>query len=96
MHALPITLLLPVEHSIFILGQHLLLCWHLGLPPLDGLHAHAFISQRVVNRGDYFVDSAETLALACFAGSGEAPGDFPGDGGLVIRGRGIEKTRRRT
>lgn len=36
-NGLPVSLLFPVEYGVFVLGQHLLLRRHLGLPPLQRL-----------------------------------------------------------
>lgn len=78
MNTLPVRFLLSVVYGIFILGQHLLLTWHLGVPSLDCFYLRKSIA---LEGGGYrinnAVDFAETFALAELLATGEAPWDFP-------------------
>lgn len=59
MYSLPVTLLLPVENRILVLGQHFLLQRHLPIPPLHGLCLQsAFLIQGLGNSVDNAVDGA--------------------------------------
>lgn len=78
MNSLPILLLLPIKDGVLVLRHHLLLPRHLRLPPLNRLGCdHAVLLEGRVQGVDDLVDGAETLALAGFLGSREAPWDFP-------------------
>lgn len=77
MYSLPVRILFPVEDCVLVLWPHLLLPWHLCLPPLDLLHATALLLQRSIDASDNGVDSAETFALTCFLHGREAPGYLP-------------------
>jgi hypothetical protein len=76
-YALPVVLLVPSEHGVLVLGPHLRLSRHLGLPPLRGLAAQPLPCERAVDDGDDAVDVAEALAVAGLALAGHAPGGFP-------------------
>jgi len=75
--ALAVLLLLAVEDGVLVLGQHLLLARHLGVPSLDGLGAHAVVLQGGAEGVDDLVDQLQSLALAGFLGCAEAPRSFP-------------------
>jgi hypothetical protein len=62
--SLAVPLDLAVENRVLVLGQHLLLGGHLGLPALDLLHAEPEARKRTVECRDDAVDVPEALALA--------------------------------
>lgn len=59
MDPLPIPPLLPIKHRVLVLGKHLGLARHLGLPPLDGLQLHTLFLQRIIHDRDDLVDALE-------------------------------------
>lgn len=77
MNPLPVLLLLAIEDGIFILGQHLLLNGHLGLPPLHLFRLNAYLRQRLVNSRDDIVNASKTLALARFLEFRYSPRGLP-------------------
>lgn len=77
MYSLPVLLLLAIKDGVFILWQHLLLSWHLGVPSFNRLGAHAVLLQCGAESVDHFVDQLQALSLSCFLGSAETPGSFP-------------------
>ena len=80
MNSLAVPLLLPVEYGVFVLGEHLLLCRHLGLPPLKRLESLSLLRQRRVQRGNNAIDGPQTSPLAGLLEFGEAPWDLPVQG----------------
>ena len=81
MNALPIPLLLPIKHGIFILRPHLRLRRHFLFPPLQlrrGLHVVSL--ERIVNSFDHIVNETQTFALTALLGGGKTPGYFPARG----------------
>lgn len=75
--ALPVGLLLLVEESVLVLGQHLLLTGHLGIPPLDGLCGVTVALQSSANGIDDTVNGTQALALPGLLGCREAPWGLP-------------------
>ena len=69
-NSLPVPLHLPIKHRIFILGQHLLLPWHLRLPPNHLLHALAPLRKRIIQRLDDGIDGPEAIAVSVLLVSG--------------------------
>lgn len=83
--SLAVFLLLPIIDGVFILGHHLLLAWHLGVPPLDrfGL-CHSVAFESGVHGVDDLVDGAKPLALPELLVTRETPGDFPVESRALI------------
>lgn len=77
MNALPVRLLLLVEESVLVLGQHLLLAGHLGKPPVDSLCGVTVALQGSAEGIDDTVHGAQALALPGLLGCGEAPRGLP-------------------
>lgn len=77
MNSLSVPLHFPVEHCVFVLGQHLRLSRHLHLPAVHLLHAQPCPCERIVERRNNAVYVSEALALSVLLVAGEAPGDFP-------------------
>ena len=85
MNALAVGLLLLIEKSVLVLGQHLLLTGHLSIPPLNSLGALAIARKSSAQCVDNAVNSAEALALAGFLGRGQAPWGLPARRKVSIR-----------
>lgn len=78
MDSLPIPLLLPIKHRIFILRSHLRLRRHLLLPPLQlGCRLHVLLLEGIVDGLNYVVHKTKAFALTALLGGGETPGYFP-------------------
>ena len=77
MNALPVLLLLLIEDRVLVLGQHLLLARHLGIPPLNRLGGLSVALECGADGIDDAIDVAQALALAGFLGRGEAPWGLP-------------------
>ena len=77
MDALPVGLLLLVEDGVLVLGQHLLLTRHLGVPPLNSLGSLALTSKSSTEGIDDLVHGAQALALPGLLGCGETPWGLP-------------------
>lgn len=77
MDAFSILLLLAVEDGVFVLGPHLRLGRHLGLPPLQVLERLALPRQRLVDGRHDGVDGLEAVSLASLLELGQPPGDLP-------------------
>lgn len=78
MNPLPIPLLLPIKHGIFVLRSHLRLRWHLLFPPLQlGCRLHVVLLEGIVDGRYNIVDETEAFALTALLGGGETPGYFP-------------------
>jgi hypothetical protein len=69
-NALAVALLLLIEESVLVLGKHLFLARHLGIPPLNSLCALSVASEGGTEGIDDAVHSAQTLALPGFLGGG--------------------------
>lgn len=63
MNALPVGLLLLVEDGVLVLGEHLLLTRHLGVPPLNGLGALSLTGKSSTDGINDSVHGAQALAL---------------------------------
>lgn len=77
MNTLPVGLLLLVEDSVLVLGEHLLLAGHLGIPPLNSLGALTLPGKSSAEGINDLVHGAQTLALPGLLGRGETPWDLP-------------------
>lgn len=77
MNALPVRLLLLIEEGVFVLGQHLLLTRHFGVPSLDSLHSLVLASKSCADGVNDLVDVAQTLALPGLLGRRETPRGLP-------------------
>ena len=77
MNTLPVGLLLLVEDGVLVLGEHLLLTGHLGVPPLNGLCALALSGKSCTEGINDLIHGAQTLALPGLLGRGETPRDLP-------------------
>ncbi len=77
MNALPIPLRFPVEHGVFVLGQHLGLAGHRLLPYVEGLQRLALFRKRLVDRRYNRIDGPQTLPVPRLLESGKSPGNFP-------------------
>jgi hypothetical protein len=73
----PVLPLFAIENCVFVLGQHLLLSRHGGLPPLHSMCLDSLFREGIVYDVDDFVDMTEAAALAGFLVSREAPRDLP-------------------
>lgn len=77
MNTLPVGLLLLVEDSVLVLGEHLLFTGHLCVPPLNGFGALALTGKSSTEGINDLVHSAQTLALPGLLGRGQTPWDLP-------------------
>ena len=77
MNALAVVLLLLVEESVLVLGQHLLLARHLLVPPLDSLGVLTIAGECSADGIDDAVHSAQALTLPGLLGRREAPRGLP-------------------
>lgn len=77
MDALSIALGLAVKQGVFVLGQHLGLGGHLGLPPLHGRQHLPLLGERGVNGRNDAVDGPEALTVPPLLELGQPPGDLP-------------------
>lgn len=75
--SLSVLLLLPVEHGVLVLGQHLGLGGHLGLPTLQRLQRLTLLRQRGVDRRNDAIHGPEAQSVSAFLELGQAPGDLP-------------------
>lgn len=77
MNTLPVGLFLLVEDGVLVLGKHLLLTRHLGVPPLNGLGATSLPSKSSTEGINDLVHGAQTLALPGLLRCGETPWGLP-------------------
>ncbi len=77
MDPLPVSLHLPVEHGVLVLGQHLGLGGHRLPPDLEGPEGLALPRQRLVQRVHHRVDGPEAPALPRLLELGEPPRRLP-------------------
>lgn len=68
MNSLAILLLLLIEDSVLVFGQHFLLPRHLRVPPLDGFGVVSVSLESCADGVDDTVDGAEALPLSRFLG----------------------------
>lgn len=83
MNTLPVLLLLAIEHSVLVTGEHLSLGGHGLAPDLEALERLAALGERRLDRRDYRVDGPQTLPLAGLLELREAPGVLPISSGTV-------------
>ena len=83
-NALPVALLLLVEESVFVLGQHFLLTGHLGIPPGHGLRCLTIALEGSAQGINDAVHGAQTLALAGLLRGGQTPRGLPVVGELLV------------
>lgn len=77
MNALAVGLLLLIEESVLVLGQHFLLTGHLGIPALNSLGALTVARKSSAQGVDDAVNGAEALALPGLLGRRQAPWGLP-------------------
>ena len=77
MDALPVALLLLIEESVLVLGQHFLLAWHLRVPPGHSLGCLAIALECSTEGVDDSVHGAQALALTCLLRGGQTPRGLP-------------------
>ena len=69
-NAFPVALLLLIEKSVFVLGQHFLLARHLRKPPSHSLGSLAIALKCGTHGVNDPVHGAQALALSCLLGGG--------------------------
>lgn len=77
MNALAVALLLLVEQSVLVLGEHLLLTGHLGVPAGHGLGCLTIALESSAQGVDDAVHGAQALALASLLRGRQTPRGLP-------------------
>ena len=77
MNALAVSFGLSVKHGVLVLGQHLSLCGHLGLPSLESLEGLSLLGEGSIDSRNDVVDGSETQAVSSLLELGQSPGDLP-------------------